>query len=314
MRNVVERAYAATYSDSVMRRVERVAVVAAAIAFLLHLAIVALAKGNASFVDLDWFSSSYFSALYTPFSFLLFYEVLVLVRVLPESFSRSVKIQFEVVALIVLRRVFKDVAHLDGVDVLELTNPVVWELVADMVGAVVLFVLTRQLRGSKPAKAKPKPLRSGVANFISLKKGLSLLLGVLVFVLAAASLIEWSIEMFDLAIGERATLSDVNALFYEDFFGLLVLVDVLLLVVSFGIDEDTSMIFRNAGFVASTVLVRLSFTAPRLHSIVLLVFAVGFCLTVQVVVERRWLRGRLSRGGATREGETGEAESRAERD
>ncbi len=285
---LVRRAHRAVYAPATVARVERVAVVGAALAFVVHLTIIAVAKRSSGLLDLDWFSSSYLAALYTPFSFLLFFEVLMLVRALPESFSRSVAVQYEVVALIVLRRVFKDIAHLDGAEVVELTNPIVWEVGADMVGSLVLLLLVRRFAATVPkhAEAAGTPLE----RFIALKQLLSLALGALVLVLAVVHFVQWSVEMVEMASGTRKALADVDAIFYEDFFGLLVLVDVLLLLLSFGLTHDSMLVFRNAGFIASTVVVRLSFTAPRLHSLIMLVLAVAFGVAVQTM----FTRGRVS--------------------
>jgi hypothetical protein len=71
-----------------------------------------------------------------------------------------------------------------------------------------------------------------------------------------------------------------------------VLVDVLILVVSFAFIHDIDMVFRNAGFVASTVLVRLSFQAERIQSLAILLFAVAFGLAVHWIV--RWGAERLA--------------------
>jgi hypothetical protein len=53
---------------------------------------------------------NYLSAIATPFSFILFYEVLTLIPELPASTTQSIANQFEVVSLIFIRDVFKDIA------------------------------------------------------------------------------------------------------------------------------------------------------------------------------------------------------------
>jgi hypothetical protein len=54
--------------------------------------------------------NSYLAAISTPFSFILFYEVLTLLAVIPTSTTRSTANQCEIVSLIFLRDVFKDIA------------------------------------------------------------------------------------------------------------------------------------------------------------------------------------------------------------
>jgi hypothetical protein len=275
----IDRAWCAVFASSRARAEERVVVAVAALGFLVHLGLVAWRQLGLG-PELAWFSSSYLAALYTPFSFLLFYEVLLLVRALPASFSRSMAILYEVITLIVLRRVFKDIAGLDAAGEIALTDPAVVEVAADMVGSLVLFGLTLLFRRQLvPAEPPTGALRA----FVAFKQVLALLLAVLVVGLAAWSLWGWVNEMAALAAGQDVGLSNVNAVFYEDFFGLLVLVDVLLLVVSFAFVHGFAQVFRNAGYVASTVLVRLSFQAGRLESLALLLFAVAVGLGVQAL-------------------------------
>ena len=58
-------------------------------------------------------SNNFLQAVYTPFSFILFYEVLLLVLALPKSLTTSICKQYEIISLIVVRRVFKDIGTFD---------------------------------------------------------------------------------------------------------------------------------------------------------------------------------------------------------
>ncbi len=53
---------------------------------------------------------NYLTAISTPFNFILFYEVLTLIGALNASTTRSIGYQFEIVSLIFIRDVFKDIA------------------------------------------------------------------------------------------------------------------------------------------------------------------------------------------------------------
>ena len=83
--------------------------------FLIHLGGCTLYRFNT--VDLSEvqpFVDSYLDALYTPFSIILAYEVYELIRAIPESFSNSIGKQFEVVTLLVVRDIFKNLADVGG--------------------------------------------------------------------------------------------------------------------------------------------------------------------------------------------------------
>jgi hypothetical protein len=84
---------------------------------------------------------NYLHAVYTPFSFILFYEVLMLVFALPKSHTSSIAMQYEILSLIVIRRVFKDIGEFrDPAAWFEQTDAA-WTVLLDMLGALAMFAL-----------------------------------------------------------------------------------------------------------------------------------------------------------------------------
>jgi hypothetical protein len=75
---------------------------------------------------------------------------------------------------------------------------------------------------------------------------------------------------------EITDLANINNLFFDEFFTVLILVDVLLLLFSFTHTDKFNKVIRNSGFVISTILVKLSFGTEGLLNSVLIVTAVGF--------------------------------------
>jgi hypothetical protein len=55
--------------------------------------------------------------------------------------------------------------------------------------------------------------------------------------------------------------------FYREFFSVMIFVDVFLLILSFIYSGTYDLIFRNAGFVISTILVRIALTAEKPFSV-----------------------------------------------
>ncbi len=90
------------------------------------------------------------------------------------------------------------------------------------------------------------------------------------------SLIHWIIEIVDFNRGAIDGLSNVNAVFYDEFFTLLILVDVFLLLISYRYTEKYSLLIRNSGFIISTILIKVSFAATGILNILLSIAAVGF--------------------------------------
>ena len=104
----------------------------------------------------------------------------------------------------------------------------------------------------------------------------------LLFTVATFSLFSW-------AKGSLATpdlgqaFKNINHLFFDQFFSILISVDVILLLVSFFYTDDFHKVIRNSGFIISTILIRMSFAADGLTNTVLIVTAVLFGLTILTI-------------------------------
>jgi hypothetical protein len=95
-------------------RSKKVIIVIAIIGFFIHLSLIILNKlgifessNSSSLLD------NPIAAIYTPFSFILVYEVYLLVYFLPKSITIYIGKQYEIILLVLIRRLFKDLAQLD---------------------------------------------------------------------------------------------------------------------------------------------------------------------------------------------------------
>ena len=77
-----------------------------------------------------------------------------------------------------------------------------------------------------------------------------------------------------------AVLKDVNSLFFDEFFAVLIIVDVLLLLVSFFYTDQFHKVIRNSGFIISTILIRLSFSVEGVLNNILIFASVAFGLLI----------------------------------
>jgi len=94
-------------------KVERFFLQIAIISFVIHLGLIFLI--NFSVVSINTTSEllkSPIAAIYTPFSFLIVYEVYLLIYYLPRSVTSYVNKQYEIILLIIMRRLFKDLSNL----------------------------------------------------------------------------------------------------------------------------------------------------------------------------------------------------------
>lgn len=276
VRRAAEELFRFFFNPSFRHRFERVVLFLSIGSFLLHLLLILLH-------DLQWLDFgastdelfiSPITAIYTPFSFILVYEVYMLVYHLPDSFTISIGKQYEIISLIVVRRIFKDISKLDISEtwVNSYRNQL---LGADMLCILVLFALIfwfYRLRQERPRLKQP----SNVEDFVVKKKGISGLLAPTLFVLAIYSFGSWLLDLQQFNIGQLEELPDINKVFYNEFFTLMILFDVLILMISLLYTDNYSQLIRNSGFVISTVLIRLSFTAEGLLNPLLIAIGVLF--------------------------------------
>ena len=196
---------------------------------------------------------------------------------LPRSFTSCVSKQFEIISLIVIRKIFKDIPQMDlqGDWYLSQHN---LELMVDLLGFLLLFLLIYLFNVGKNRLPKKVVNDPKLLNFISSKKVVSLVLLLLLMITSTYSLINWSMHVFT-----DGFVSNVDGVFFNQFFTLLILTDVIILLISFRYTEEYSKLIRNTGFIISTILIRLSFSADGFLNIILILTGVGFALLIQQI-------------------------------
>ena len=269
-----------TLNPDVRRRVEGTLVTTALVLFGLHLAL----YGLHAFWGLGLPDSLFahpLQTLYTPFSVILIAEVYLLVYYLPTSFARSLGKQVEIVALIEIRSVFKD---------LDATSSWPWEATffPHMLSALVLggmLVLFYHLLPRRKARIEESELK----QFVRFKTALAGLLAMAFVVLSVYSLGTW---LWEIVTTPDHLHSDLNHVFYNEFFTALILVDVLLLVVSFRYLDDFGMVLRNSGFIVATILLRRALGIEPWHALAYEITAAA--LAVGMLLLERGLNARES--------------------
>jgi len=280
----IEKGFQYFFGETFSHRFEKITLYLALAGFAIHLILI-------GFNQLGWITLSSFnnpiSAIYTPFSFILIYEVYLLIYYLPRSFSTSIGKQYEIISLIVIRRIFKDITKIE-LDGNWFQNTYDIRIMVDLVGFLVLFLLIywfTRLKNNRPKIPDPKKVQA----FITFKKATSLILLPILIGLASYSLVDWILELQQFRLGRISELSNINNIFYDEFFNLLIVVDVTMLIVSLLYTDRYSQLVRNTGFVISTILIRISFTSEGITNILLIIGAVFFgtlILAIYNMVER----------------------------
>ena len=273
---LIPKWHAAIFSDRNVKIFERLIIILALAGFLIHLGLIFAEKylGFDVFISKTNLTSNPISALYTPFTFILIYEAFLLIYYLPRSFTTSVAKEFEIISLVIIRKIFKDIPELN-LDSDSIINEGNLLILYDLLGIIAIFYLIylfKKTWHNTPKRKSNKKLES----FINYKKLISISLVPILFVLCFTNFYDWFVEVFIY----KQFNDDLNGVFFIDFFTVLILVDVLILLISFQYTERYSQLMRNTGFIISTILLRLSFSVTGLFSIILLVLGVAFGLVI----------------------------------
>jgi len=232
-----------------------------------------------------FFVFNYLKAIYTPFSFILVYEVFLLVVILPESMTEFIGKQFEIITLITLRSFFHDIASVPMHSPIHLNDPEVLSLGYDLLASLIMFALTVLFNRLHSRHREPdgqQPLQ----RFIDLKKSVSVCLIVVLIATSIWSFAMWTSDAVP-ALVNHTEFPDPNAFFYVDFFSVMIYADVLLLIISFLHDSSFYTVFRNATFIISTVLLRLSLTMERPMNHIVAINAFAFSVVVMLTLHIR---------------------------
>ena len=276
------------FTPARLRSIQGLVVQAALAGFAVHLLLVFLARQLASPpAAVAAVGTNYLAALYTPFSFVLFYEVLLLIVSIPESITRSIGKQYEIFSLIVIRNVFKDIAEFESVTELSAQIDEFVAVLLDMSGGLLMFLFVAAFyhanRRRPRIEVTDPESRRRIEVFIARKKVISLLLSGLLVGLAVVSLASWSADALRVVRDGAAPTVDVRTIFYLDLFTVMILADALILILSLPLSARYELVFRNAAFIASTVLLRFSLAVQKPYDVELGLVAMAFGTAVLLV-------------------------------
>lgn len=275
----IEDLFSKIFSEKIIKKFEKYILYLASIGFVIHLTIILL--NNYNLIELSVVGTNLFSnpisALYTPFSFILVYEAFLLIYYIPRSFTTAVGKQYQIMSLIVIRKIFKDIPLVDlNANWIENSNN--QQLVFDLVGVLIIFFLIYLFKITKE-KLPIKPVSEKLDRFIASKKLVSIVLLPILFTICIFSFVNW----FNGVFIDESFNDNLNNLFFNEFFTILILADVFILLISFQYTERYSQLIRNTGFIISTILLRLSFSVSGLTSILLIISGIVFGLLILLI-------------------------------
>ena len=282
-KNIIPYIFDMFLSEKMREKAENIILKLALLSFFIHLAIIYLIKFD--FLTLPLNSellTNPISAVYTPFSFILIYEVYLLIYYLPKSFTTYITKQYEIITLIIIRKLFKDLSALEvSANWFEIKGDL--QFTYDLLASLLLFYLIFLFQKQGKQKVMQKTgIKGVIEKFIKKKKLIAVILVPLFFIMALYTLIDWTTGI-SVASNKLPSFESINNLFFDQFFTILILVDVVLLLISFFYTDQFHKIIRNSGFVISTILIRMSFGVTGLISTILIVVAVLFGLAIIVI-------------------------------
>lgn len=208
--------------------------------------------------------TNHLEAIELVFTVLLAFEVLSLLFSLVYSVSISVGKQVEILSLVLLRDIFKEISKLH--------EPIVWsemshfmvDIGALALGALVIFIILSFYYRQIEQKTLNSDERD-TATFIVIKKLIALVM--LAGFLVILGLNWWSSLFYGLP----------NKTF-ESFYTLLIFSDILIMLISMRYGSCYRVAFRNSGFAIATLIIRVALIAPPMYSAI-----IGVCSALLVL-------------------------------
>ncbi|MDP5010383.1 MAG: hypothetical protein NWQ47_04025 [Crocinitomicaceae bacterium] len=283
----LEKIYNTLLIDQVKERIEKVILTLAIVSFIVHLVIIYLVKfGVLDFGENSDLINNPIAAIYTPFSFILLYEVYLLIYYLPKSFTTYIGKQYEIITLIIIRRLFKDLSNLELKGdwfTIKYDLQFTYDLVTSIIIFGLIYFFYKKSKVPFSAGIEQESNSMALSKFIKIKKLIALILVPLFVILSIYSFTTWILSLTNPSDYAAYSFNSINNIFFEHFFNILIFADVLVLLFSFFITDDFHKVIRNSGFIISTILIRISFSTSGLANNVLIISAIVFGLLIVII-------------------------------
>jgi hypothetical protein len=285
--NILNFLYEKLLSHETKERSEHVILVIAIFSFIIHLLLIYAVDMKLIPMPTDsGLLTNPIAAIYTPFSFILIYEVYLLIYYLSKSITIYISKQYEIITLIIIRRSFKDLSALKlSSNWFEIKADLqfTYDILASLLLFYLIYLFYAQSKKMYKEQGENNVLASNVTRFVTFKKTVAVCLVPVLLVLATYSFVNWALTIFRAPTAEVITFKNINNVFFDEFFTILIIVDVILLLLSFFRTDEFHKVIRNSGFIISTILIRLSFSVEGLVSTLMIVFAVIFGLLILTI-------------------------------
>lgn len=219
----------------------------------------------------------YTDAIEFSFNFLLFFEMIGLVFVIPQSIANSIAKQFQIMSLIFLRTSFEELSNLSLNSLFQDQFTIINRMAVDASAALIIFLLTFWFYSLQ--KHRQITDETEKTRFIILKKTIAI--GVLIGLLISV--------LFDI----KGYIN--NGIFhpsYPLFYLILIFADMLLMLAAFRYVIHYPNIFRYSAFVLITIFIRIALMAPVYYNAIIGISTVLFGIGV-AYIHNLFFEGRV---------------------
>lgn len=207
----------------------------------------------------------FLDAIEFSFNFLLFFEMIGLAFVIPQSIANSIARQFQIMSLIFLRTSFEELSNLSFSASLTNQFSIIGRMAADAVAALIIFFLINRFYLLQ--KHRQITDETSREKFVNLKKVISL--GVLIGLMVSV--------FFDI---RNYLFTGIFHPSYPLFYLVLIFADMLLMLAAFRYVIHYPNIFRYSAFVLITIFIRIALMSPVYYNALIAIGTVLFGIGV----------------------------------
>jgi len=274
-------------SNQTQTKVEKFVIIVGLAGFIIHLLAIFLTyQLNIFPVGKTFLSPSYFSAITTPLNVILFYEIYLLVLSIPYSIILSVLKQMEIVALIVVREVFKLLSTVDDFNKIFDDNGIAVQMALLFSASILAFLLVAIFQKFvKKSESSTSTIKSD--RFTSLKYLTTLMILVLLVVFISGQILNDAV--FILTGSNFVNKFDYVSL----LFIVMIFVDVFIFMISLFYSEDFGFVFLESSMILISIFLRLGVTFEYTDKVITILFAMACAIIVLLIYMYAWLGKEL---------------------
>lgn len=188
-----------------------------------------------------------FASIALVFTLVLLVEVIGLVFTIAYSLSKTLQMQLEILALILIRQAFKGLSTLEETFFIEPNFAIVSHVILPALTAMFIFICISVFKIFKKVPIVHIP-EATLFQYITIKKIISL--GVLCGVVSIIGYMSY-----------RKYVLHKDLYFFEAIYSLLIFADILLILVAQYYFPSFLIMFRNSAFVVCTLFIRIALTS-----------------------------------------------------